>query len=144
MSKLSRQDLVNMTHKFYADGGETGSNGYGCVYFKGDNGRCAIGVVLSHLGIERSELVEESDGEEQDHNEDDDARDIIEFLGDRLTDHLESDVFAKDRKIDRSKETFLLRLQKAHDDAAQNDGDSDDVAESIAHFAEVEKLTVPE
>ena len=144
MSKLSRQDLVNMTHKYYANGGETGSNGYGCVYFKDDHGRCAVGVILDHLEINREDLIEdcEIDGE-KDHNEDDAADDLIEFLGDRLTDHLEPDVFAVDPMPTNVGRTFLLRLQKAHDNVA-DEGDSDDVAESIAQFAGVEKLTVPE
>lgn len=144
MSKLSRQDLVNITHKYYANDGETGYNGYGCVYFKGDNGRCAIGVVLDHLGIDREELIEdyEEDGE-KDHNEDGAADDIIAFLGERLTDHLEPDTYAGE-----AEEMFVIRLQKTHDTAASRGKImsrlSKDVAEAIAKFAKEESLTVPE
>lgn len=135
MTKLSRQNLVNMTHKYYADGGIAGYNGDSCVYFGDDGGRCAIGVVLDHLGFSREDL--------NGCNDDTDARELTEFLGERFTDHLDSDAFTMDGG-DNTRNIFLLRLQSAHDSAMAYGGNSNDVAESIAHFAQKEGLTAPE
>ena len=136
MTKLSRQEVFNIAHSYYARGGETGYDGEACIYFADNGGHCGVGVLLDHLGFERGDLIDE----EKDHNEDTDARELIEFLGERFTDHLEPNVFAEeDARIDHA--SFLMRLQSAHDSPAQY-GDLIDVVDSFEAFARKEGVTV--
>ena len=139
MDKLSRQDVLNLSHSYYANGGRTGFNGHSCLYFSADGGRCSVGVILDHLGISRGDL----NTDERDYNENCDAADVVKFLGERLTDHLEPDVFAIDNAQSPSTSMFLMRMQTAHDIPAQG-GVNIDVAGSLQDFAVYEGLASPE
>ena len=141
--QLTKQEVFNLAFNFYKKGGEPGyvPQDVGCVYF-GDHGeRCAWGVLLGHLGFTREDL----DTEKRDYNEGTSAEDICTFLGDRLTSRLESDVYETDRPaVAPPYKSFCLRIQRAHDYAAEGGGTSEDVCESLREFAQEEGLQVSE
>ena len=131
MTKLSRQDIYDIAHKYYADGGAVGvsKDGNGCIYFAPDGGHCGIGVILDHLGIEAGDLADEEHMNGT-HNVDAHAMGIVEFLGNRLTDHLENDVYSYGPSI---WDSFIMKLQSAHDRVAKNGSSA--VAQNLESFA---------
>ena len=141
MTKLSRQDVYDIAHKYYADGGAVGVSDNeegGCVYFAPNNGHCAIGCVLNHLGIKEKDLIDEehTDGTR---NVDQDAMDMVEFLGDRFTDHVAPDVYSYGTH-ETKWEPFIMRMQRAHDSAAPQGPTA--VASSLETFARNNGLIV--
>jgi len=139
MSKLSKQGVFNLVYNHYANGGEVGWNKdyNSCAYFSGE-GRCAVGVILDHLGVTLGDL-EDDEHEEGTRNLEADAKDIVEFLGDKLTDQLEDDVYYFTHK----RGGFLTELQKAHDYVADDEG-SIGVVNNLKTFAQEQELTVPD
>jgi len=138
MTKLSRQDVYDIAHKYYADGGKVGRNGDGCVYFAPDGGHCGIGVILNHLGITEGDLADE-EHDDGAYNTNADAMDVIDFLGDRFTNHLEHDVY-KFSPDETKWDSFIIQIQNAHDYVSHNGSNA--VMQNLEKFAERYNLVV--
>lgn len=145
MKQLTKQEVFDIVYKFYRDGGKPGwDKSRGCVYFAPNGGRCAVGVMLSHLGFERSDLQFEDEGREYDYNSDNCVSDLEDHFGKELTESFAPEVFEQkpDGFQHEVENPFLQRLQNAHDKAAEKGG-SREVVLNLQAFAKREGLTIP-
>ena len=135
--QLTKQEVFDFAYNFYKKGGLPGYDcrAGGCIYFGNHGERCAVGVLLDHLGFTRGDL----NTRDRNFNEESDVTDVIKLLGEKFTKHLALDVYQIDNPNRMTGRSFLQRLQKAHDYAAE-DGDSGDVCDSLFGFAQAEGL----
>ena len=102
------------------------------MYFKGE-ARCAVGVVLDHLGVTAQDMQKVVPGLSVTALNVSQVDTILVHMGPKFKDHLAPEV----------SELFLTELQGRHDSVAKKGGDSIAIVAQLQIFAKNWKLTIP-